>query len=90
MINRPSNKPDFKNNEFMDYEDTINKVLQIQKILTLNQSLDKQIDKKGINYMLEYIKILNLLDYDDKRITDEMIKKKIDNLYYKIFKNRRY
>lgn len=90
MINRPSNKPDFKNNEFMDYEDTINKALQIQKILTLNQSLDKQIDKKGINYMLEYIKILNLLDYDDKRITDEMIKKKIDNLYYKIFKNRRY
>lgn len=89
MINKPSIRPNFKDDDF-NYNSTIKKALQIQDILLNNKYTDKQLNKKGVSYMIEYINILNLLDLDDKRYTDEIIEKKINHLYDKIFKNRRY
>ena len=90
MINKPSVRPNFKNDDLTYYDETINKALQIQSILMTNQTIDKQISKKGVSYMIEYINILNLLDLEDKNYSDEIIAKKINHLYDKIFKNRRY
>lgn len=89
MINKPSIRPNFKDDDF-NYNSTIKKALQIQNILLNNKYTDKQLSKKGISYMIEYINILNLLNLDDKRYTDEIIEKKINHLYDMIFKNRRY
>ena len=89
MINKPSIRPNFKDDDF-NYNSTIKKALQIQDILLNNKYTDKQLSKNGVSYTIEYINILNLLDLDDKRYTDEIIEKKINHLYDKIFKNRRY
>ena len=89
MINKPSIRPNFKDDDF-NYNSTIKKALQIQNILLNNKYTDIQLSKKGISYMIEYINILNLLNLDDKRYTDEIIEKKINHLYDMIFKNRRY
>lgn len=89
MINKPSIRPDFKD-EDLNYNSTIKKALQIQEILLNRKNTDKQLNKNGVSYMIEYINILNLLNLDNKYYTDEIIEKKINHLYDKIFKNRRY
>lgn len=73
-----------------DYKKTINQVLEIQRILFDNPPNDKQFNKKSFNYTLELFNILMIIDQDKGNYSDALIQKKINNLYNKIFKNRRY
>lgn len=86
-IHKPSIRPTFKSND-NEIKTTIDKALQIQNILLYDKMVDKKLEKQHTNYMIEYIQILNLLD--DKCYSDTLIQNKINNLYDKIFKNRRY
>ena len=67
---------------------TINKMLEIQDILLNNPPIDKSFIKSKFKYILEYIDILTNAELKD--YSDNYIKNAINNLYDKIFKNRRY
>lgn len=71
-----------------DHLTTINKMLEIQNILLNNPPSDKPFKKNEFKYMLEYINILTNIEFTD--YSDEHIQNSINNLYDKIFKNRRY
>lgn len=71
-----------------DHLTTINKMLEIQNILLNNPPNDKPFKKNEFKYMLEYINILTNIEFTD--YSDEHIQNSINNLYDKIFKNRRY
>ena len=71
-----------------DLKPTLNKMLVLQDILINNPPNDKKFNKRGFNYMLEYIDILTNVEF--KNYSDEYIINAIDNLYNKVFKNRRY
>lgn len=67
---------------------TITKALEIQDILINNPPSDKRFNNKSFKYILDYIEILNAVENDD--YNDEYIQRRINSLYNKVFKNRRY
>lgn len=71
-----------------EHKETINKMLELQEILVNNPPNDKAFTKKGTNYLIDYISVLNDIDIND--YSDEHIKKLVNNLYNRVFKNRRY
>ena len=71
-----------------DLKTTLNKMLELQDILINNPPNDKKFNKHSFNYMLEYIDILNNVQF--KNYSDEYVTNTINNLYDKVFKNRRY
>ncbi|MBQ9013449.1 MAG: hypothetical protein IJ094_07870 [Bacilli bacterium] len=79
-----------RDNNLSDTQKTINQVLEIQRILFDNPPNDKQFNKMSFNYTIELFNILMIIDQDNGHYSDTLIQKKINNLYNKIFKNRRY
>lgn len=79
-----------RDNTLSDTQKTINQVLEIQRILFNDPPNDKQFNKKSFNYTLELFNILMIIDQDNGHYSDVFIQNKINNLYNKIFKNRRY
>lgn len=79
-----------RDNTLSDTQKTINQVLEIQRILFNDPPNDKQFNKKSFNYTLELFNILMIIEQDNGHYSDKMIQSKINNLYNKIFKNRRY
>ena len=76
-------------NELSDnLKTTLNKMLELQDVLINNPPNDKKFKKREFNYMLEYIDILNNVQFKD--YSDEYVTNAINNLYDKVFKNRRY
>ena len=71
-----------------EHREIIDKMLEIQDILINDPPNDKKFNKNQYNYMLEYINILNNVEFSD--YSDKYLIKAIDNLYNKIFKHRRY
>lgn len=69
---------------------TIKQIEQIQDILFNKSPNDKQFKKNSFNYTIELFNIMTDIEQDNGQYSDEMIQKRIDNLYNKIFKNRRY
>ena len=72
-----------------EHRDTINKALEIQNILLYEKPNDKRFNKNNTSYLLEYIQILNYIE-DNKDYSDKIAIMRINHLYNKIFKNRRY
>ncbi len=79
-----------RDNTLSDTQKTINQVLEIQRILFNDPPNDKQFNKKSFNYTLELFNIFMIIEQDNGHYSDKMIQNKINNLYNKIFKNRRY
>lgn len=73
-----------------DFKNTINQILEIQDILFNNPPKDKRFNKNSFNYTLELFNILTDIEQDNGHYSDEQIQKRINDLYNKIFKNRRY
>lgn len=73
-----------------DLKDTINQVIEIQDILFNKPPNDKGFKKNEFNYTLDLFMILNDIEQDKGHYSDEIIQKRINNLYNRIFKNRRY
>ena len=71
-----------------EHKSTITKALEIQDILINNPPSDKRFNKHSITYILDYIEILNAVQNDD--YNDKNIQRRINSLYNKVFKNRRY
>lgn len=69
---------------------TLNKMLEIQNILINNPPNDKKFNNKQMNYFIEYSNILFQIENDNAHYTDDYIINAINNLYDKVFKNRRY
>lgn len=79
-----------RDNTLSDTQKTINQVLEIQSILFNSPPNDKQFNKKSFSYTLELFNILMIIEQDNGHYSDVVIQNKINNLYNKIFKNRRY
>lgn len=92
MINKPLREKNKLLNECEDiHQEIIKKALKIQDILLVNTPNDKDVVNNSTEWLLEYINIINKLDGSyNKHYSDEVIIKGINNLYNKIFKNRRY
>lgn len=92
MINKPLREKNKLLNECEDiHQEIIKKALKIQDILLVNTPNDKDVVNNSTEWLLEYIDIINKLDGSyNKHYSDEVIIKGINNLYNKIFKNRRY
>lgn len=73
------------NNEHID---TIKKALEIQDILINDPPNDKRFNNNSSKYLLDYITILN--DVKNSDYSDAYIVSRINSLYNKIFKHRRY
>lgn len=71
-----------------EHKETIKKMLDIQHILLNDPPNDKKFKKYECTYMLEYIDILNNVQFSD--YSDEYLQNAINKLYDKIFKHRRY
>ena len=71
-----------------EHRDVLNKMLEIQDILLINPPNDKRFNKHECTYMIEYINILNNVQFSD--YSDEYLQNAINKLYDKIFKHRRY
>lgn len=91
MINKPLREKNKLLNECEDiHQEIIKKALKIQDILLVNTPNDKDVVNNSTEWLLEYIDIINKLDGSyNKHYSDEVIIKGINNLYNKIFKNRR-
>lgn len=73
-----------------DLKTTIKQMTEIQDILFNTPPNDKRFNKKSFNYTIELFNILTDLEQDNGNYSEEQIQKRINNLYNKIFKNRRY
>jgi len=73
-----------------DIKVTIQQIKDIQDILFNSPPNDKAFNKKSFNYTIELFNILTDIEQDNGHYSDEQIQERINNLYNKIFKNRRY
>jgi hypothetical protein len=87
-IDKPIKKDQLLDDISEEHRDTINKMLELQDILINDPPNDKRFNKYSINYMLDYISILNDVQYKD--YSDEYLIISINNLYNRVFKHRRY
>ena len=80
-----------QNNDTSELKDTINKMLEINDILLNNQPTDKKIKRNEFKYMIDLFNIMTAISGENnKNYSDDEIKASINQLYNKIFKNRRY
>ncbi len=70
-----------------DQKDTIKKFLAIQDILIDNPPNDKKFNDKSCSYIISFIMLLD--NIEDKGYNDDKIIQEINQLYERIFKNRR-
>ena len=63
---------------------------EIKDILFNNPPQDKRFKRNSFNYTLELFNIFTDIELGNGHYSDEDIQKRINNLYNKIFKNRRY
>lgn len=74
----------------LDINTTIKQIIEIQDILFNNPPNDKRFNKSSLSYTLELFNIMTDLELDNGHYSDEAIQRRINNLYNRIFKNRRY
>lgn len=80
-----------QNNDTSELKDTINKMLEINDILLNNQPTDKRFKRNEFKYMIDLFNIMTAISGENnKNYSDDEIKASINQLYNKIFKNRRY
>lgn len=85
---RKQNISPLYDDEISEVNKTINKMLQIQDILLHYEKQDKKL-KKG-NYLIDYFLILQMIEQENVNYSDKEIIARVNNLYDKIFKSRRY
>lgn len=85
-------KPTYKPSRYDDLDTTnltIKKMLEIWDILFFNNPRDKRFKNNADKYLMDLFIIIKRIE-DDNDYSDTDIKIAIDNLYNKIFKNRRH
>lgn len=74
----------------LDINTTIKQIIEIQDILFNNPPNDKRFNRYSFSYTIELFNIMTDLELDNGHYSDEAIQRRINNLYNRIFKNRRY
>lgn len=89
LYNKPT-KEQFLEELEEEHKETIYKMLEIQDILINNPPNDKKFNNNQSKYLIEYLKIINNIETDNKHYDDNYLKNRINILHSKIFKHRRY
>lgn len=90
MQDKPLNRPSL-NYEDNDDEIVLNKLQEIVDLLTNDDDIDDiGLKSKSTEYLIDVIDLLNIHDEIYGNYSDDYLKKRINALYDKIFKKRRY